>query len=95
MPTPDQIEAVARAIAEHVHNVPVLYMDASEDYIGGIEDAARAAIAAHEATRPVVPSDEELANSFLSAVSLEELDEGRILAGIRAVRERLEGVEHE
>lgn len=39
-------EAVKSAIAEHVHNVPVLYGDASEDYIGGIDEAADAAIAA-------------------------------------------------
>jgi hypothetical protein len=51
----DLREQVARGIRDHVHNVPVLYMDSTDDYIGGIDEAADAALSVAE---PIIRADE-------------------------------------
>jgi hypothetical protein len=99
MATPEQVEAVARAIVNTDDQMDCLWGDDP-----GIDEnavrVASAAIAAYEATKPVV-SDEELGKLYDDAVSQayhdtigeygEHRDEDAHLAGIRAVRARLEG----
>jgi hypothetical protein len=92
MATPEQVEAVARAIG--------LVEEEGKDYpsdmwlVDEFTDHATAAIAAYEATRPVV-SDEELRQVYADAVweNRRGSEEDWIMSGIRAVRARLEGRE--
>jgi Ser/Thr protein kinase RdoA (MazF antagonist) len=113
MPTPDQIEAVARAIWTHdLHQGGVSYTDPLTDaQHDDYRALAQAAIAAYEATRPAVPSDGELLRVFDGRCTefwnsdagrnwLGTDEEHRVrnkakIAGIRAVRERIEGADHE
>jgi hypothetical protein len=100
MPTPDQIEAMARAI--HAEDASYLLpYDMLQYNVQGLrERQARAAIDACEATRPAVPSDEDLLEIFWdnsypgSANNTMEPKEVYTdhLAGIRAVRDRLGGM---
>jgi hypothetical protein len=118
MPTPDQIEAMARAIHAEDASYLLPYDMLQYNAQGLRERQARAAIDACEATRPAVPSDEELLaiydqahdDAFVAnAVAHSGLNDAEArsyldprdyhrtydLAGIRAVRERIEGSGHE
>jgi hypothetical protein len=93
MPTPDQIEVVARAIEDAIDEQD------SRVVLDDMPAIAHAAIAAYEATRPAVPSDEELLEIFFDnsypGSANNDMEPKEVytdhLAGIRAVRDRLEG----
>jgi hypothetical protein len=89
MATPEQVEAVARAIVNTDDQMDCLWGDDP-----GIDEnavrVATAAIAAYEATKPVV-SDRELWLAFWSEAEIVDGDSESIMTGIRAVRARLEG----
>ena len=106
MPTNAQIEAVARALLDSEiarWNVGRNRFDASWDTIGEpgqtmLIGQAKACIAAYEASRPAVATDEELAQVFAGALEVEHNKAAattrpelavQIMAGIRAVQERL------
>lgn len=81
MATPEQIEAVARAIQEfdYPERTDPTYYNAM----------AHVSIAAYEATRPTVATDRELWEAFWDHAEIVDGDTESIRAGVRAVRERL------